>query len=780
MSEGTPTHESSGGHRGDGGLGDRFVDLIIRRPWVILALGLIVLMAIAPGGGKVEQDFSYRVWFHDNDPLIVAFDAFERRFGNDEASIVVVHSPSGVFDAETITLMRELTEKVWKVHDVLRVDSITNYNWVHADGDDIVIEPLIPDPDDGPLTEALLAERAKVALTHEILPGYLVSKDGKTAVVMAAMKPAFGGSPDYIKIVNEFRELKESFAGRGDHTFYLAGGAFVNDAFREINDQDLGRILPTVLLLTILFLAILFRRVAGVLIPLVVVIVTTVTTFAISGHVGIPFNNMTSIVPQILLAVGVADSVHVLVTFFADLRRTGDRKAAARYSLRKNLQPTLLTSMSTAIGFFSFSTASVVPISQLGTLAGIGTLFAWVYTYFVLAPLIVLLPLKGRGAAKTEAHEASARANRITDWLQVKRPILLACFAVITVGAAALSTTNQVNSDAYAYFRDDAELNISAKFMEANLGGSIATELLVDSGKEEGFKDPQWLAKVEKFQAFVQAKPYVTSAVSLIDILKSMNRSLHADDPAKYTLPTTREGVAQQYLLYSMGLPQGMDLNDRVSVKNDALRISTRWDIHDSATVVKEIDSIQAEAKRMGLDVVITGKTQLWQRMNPAVVSAFAVSLTSAIVLMSLLMMVVFRSVGLGLFAMIPNGVPLLIGGGMLAAIGQHLDAGTVLVFSVCLGIAVDDTVHFLSNYNRLRNDGLSARDAVARILTHTGPALVVTTIVLVSAFGAFVQGQFIPLRNFGILVAFILTVALATDLTLLPALLMPSRDKPA
>jgi predicted RND superfamily exporter protein len=758
--------------------GDRFVDGIVAHPWRTLLLGLALLGVLAPNAAKVKPDFSYRVWFHDDDPLIVAFDAFERRFGNDEATLVVLHSPSGIFDGESIAVVQEMTAAMWKVHDVIRVDSIANFNWVHAEEDDIIVEPLIPD--DQELTAELLAARAKLALGHETLPGWLISKDGKTALLMAAMKPSFGGSPDYIRIVKEFREMAAGFEGRGDHEIYLTGGPFVNDAFREINDQDLGRILPTVMLLTILFLLALFRRVAGVVLALVVVALTAVSTFAFSGILGIPFNNMTSIVPQILLAVGVADAVHVLVTFFDDLRRTGDRRKAARHALRKNLQPTMLTSVSTAIGFFAFSTAAVAPISQLGILAGIGTLLAWVYTYFVFGPLIILLPLKARGKQRTAADEASPRGVAFAAWLQAKRTPIIAVSAVVCVGAGITASTNEVNSDAYAYFRDDAALNIAAHFLEDNLGGSVPTEIVVDSGKEEGFKDPAFLEKVEAFQAWVEEKPYVTSTVSLVDILKSMNRSLHGGKQEHYKLPDTREGIAQQHLLYTMSLPPGMDLNDRVSVKNDALRISSMWDLHDSKRVCAAIDEMIEKAKGMGLDVMITGKTQLWQRMNPAVVRAFAVSLTTAIILMSLLMMLVFRSPGLGLLAIIPNGAPLLIGGGLLAAIGQHLDAGTVLVFSVCLGIAVDDTVHFLSNFNRLRGEGHEPESAIAHILTHTAPALCITTIVLVSAFGAFVQGQFIPLRNFGIMVAFILSVALLTDLTLLPALLLRREVKEA
>ena len=234
-----------------------------------------------------------------------------------------------------------------------------------------------------------------------------------------------------------------------------------------------------------------------------------------------------------------------------------------------------------------------------------------------------------------------------------------------------------------------------------------------------------------------------------------------------------REAVAQQYLLYTMSLPQGMDLNDRVSVKNDAIRVTSSWNIHDSATVLEKIDEVQEKAKSLTLDTTITGKGQLWQRMNPYVVKTFVTSITAAVILMSLLMVGVFRSFALGMLAMVPNVFPLLLGAALIWLIGQDLDMGAILAFSFCLGIAVDDTVHFMANYAAQIRKGATPNEAIASILSHTAPALVITTIVLVVAFGAFLFADFLPNRNFGLFVSVILSMALITDLTLLPALLM-------
>ena len=540
----------------------------------------------------------------------------------------------------------------------------------------------------------------------------MISPDGTAALIYITMKPALGGSPDYEGflegVVGQDGKPKRGLRALvkemtvGDHKIMVTGGPEINHSFKEAAEADISSILPLVFGLTLLFLGILFRRVSGVLLPIAVMVTTVGAAMGIGGWFGYSINNMTSIVPQILIAIAVADSVHILVSYFRALKRGATRITAAEYSLSKNYVPTLLTSVSTAIGFFSFSQAAIVPIKQLGTMAGIGTLLAWLFTYYVVGPLMVLLPIKAaeKNAEGLDLHGASPMAIRQAERLLRVRRFVLGLFALLAVGTSYLAAQTEVNSDPFKYFPDDSNMNQATRFIEDKIGGAMTMEVVLDSGKEEGFKDPSFLNKVDKFQAWLDTQDYITSTTSLIDILKSTNRSLNQEKQEFYTLPETRKGIAEQYLYYSMGLPAGMSLNDRVSVKNDALRITTAWNIHDSKTVLEKIDIIEAKSKEMGLTAFVTGKSQLWQRMNPYVVNTFATSITIAVVLMSILMIIVFRSLKLGLLAMLPNMFPLVLGAALIKAIGQDLDMGTILSFSFCLGIAVDDC----SLYGELRS----------------------------------------------------------------------------
>ena len=512
----------------------------------------------------------------------------------------------------------------------------------------------------------------------------------------------------------------------------------------------------------------------GILLPFFVIIMSISAVLGFAGWIGIKFNNLTATVPHILIAISVADAVHILVTFF-QFRSAGlERKQAAHQTLVKNLQPTLLTSISTAIGFYSFASAEILPIVYMGILAGTGTLLAWAITIFILGPLMAYLPVKVK--AKPQAikpDQAHPLAIRYAGWLQRHRFAIIGVFVLFTGTAVYLALQNEINSNPFKYFAEDVPTRVANEFAEERIGGMLGMEITIDSGVADGVKDPEFLKKVEAYQEWIDDLPHISKTLAITDIIKQTNRSLEGDRQSAYVIPDDQDLVAQEMFLYSMSLPQNMDLNNRVTLDNDMLRLTAMSSLHDSKQSLKEIARVEAKAKEMGLDAYVTGKMPLYHGMNPYVVNAFIRSISLALVLVSLLMVFTFRSVSLGMLSMIPNTVPLVFGAGLMFLLNKPLDIGTVLVTSTCLGIAVDDTIHFLANYNRWRRLGVSRQEAVAQVITHTGPALAVTTLVLVMAFSTFAFSSFVPNINFGIITAIVLTSALVTDATLLPAMLL-------
>ena len=773
----------------------RLATFLVYRPKTAILLGLLLSALFLPGLRFLEADFSYRIWFRPSDPLLQKFDAFERRFGNDEALVVAVHSPSGIFDVATAEMLRDLTADMWQVAEIIRVESLANYNWVHSvvneedpSEREILIDPLIPD--EGPLDAGVLAERRLVALNHEVIPNYLVNEQADTALIFAYLKPAIGGSPDFQRVMESARAVIDKYreaygtgtgAADADHTFYIAGGAAISQTFREVTQSDLQNMVPLLMGAVVLFLLFCFRRVSGLLLPFVVIFFTLSATLGFAGWTGLKFNNLTATVPHILIAISIADAVHILVTYFQFRRLGFDRKDGLHKTMVKNIMPTLLTSLSTAIGFFSFATAELVPIVNMGILAGVGTLMAWLVTMLLVAPLLSMLPLKVKLAEiKHTEREAHPLALRYAQWLQNHRRTVMAGFAITAVVAIYVGLQNEVNSDPFKYFAPEVRTRVANEFIESKVGGTAGFEFVIDSGEVDGIKSPAFLRKLETYQTWLEEADHVTKTVALPDIIKQVNRSLHNDDQAAYVLPDDQATIAQELFFYTMGLPQGMDLTNRMTLEYDQTRLTALTHLHESKRSLQEIARMEAKAQDMGLNAYVTGKIPLYHGMNGHVVRSFFRSISMALILVSLLMVWVLRSWKLGLIAMIPNSIPLVFGAALMTMLGKALDIGTVLVGSTCLGIAVDDTVHFLANYHRWIKAGSSKAEAVAHVITHTGPALLVTTLILVAAFGTFAFASFVPNINFGILTAIVLSTALFADVTLLPAILMGGQTQEA
>jgi hypothetical protein len=744
------------------------VGFIARRPGVALLLGLLIVGALVPGMGKLEADFTHRGFFWEQDPKIKAFDAFERRFGNDDMVSLTVHSPSGIFDLESAALLRELTTKMWQIPEVIRVDSLSNFSWVHGKDDDIVIEPLLPEE----LTPQLLAERKAIALGHETLPNYLVSKDGNTAVVNARIRPAFeqGARPQAITVAT--RKLVAELT-RGDHTIRIGGGPPMTYAFEEVSQGDVARLAPMAIGIAAVFLAFLLRSASAIALSILIVILSTMGVFGLAGHLGMVQTAMSTAVPTILIAVGIADTVHVLILFFAALGRGMERRQAARYTLTKNFLPTFLTSLTTAVGFWSFVSANLKPLSTMGIMAGCGTILAWILTQLIIGGALFLIPFKAKRVTEQQVKRTERRAGALIDLIARRRWIVIGITAVLSGAALTYSLGVEVNSDPVKYFRKGTPMREAFEFVEEHLGGGRAFELVVDAGREEGVKDPAFLAKVEALSRWLEAQPGITRAISVVDVLKSTHRALHANKQEEYRIAGTQDEVAQELLLYTMGLPQGMDVNDQVSVKYDALRMTVINTLKMSREAVAQVHATEAKAKELGLSVHGTGKYFLYQDTNDYVVDSFLTSLWSANLVIGLIMVFFLRSVRLGIISMIPNIVPLFAGGALLRFIGQPLDMGTVLVASITLGISIDDTSHLLSNYVYMRRQGMDAVESLKEVMAHSGPALLSTNGILITAFASFATATFMPNVFMGILTAFILTMALAADMFFTPALLL-------
>lgn len=756
----------------------KYLDLISRSPKKLIILTTIVLIALSSGLIHFHSKNDVRIWFEPDDHKLDTLNFLEKTFGNDETLVIVAHLPEGkegdIFAAKHMKVIHDITDQAWQIPQVLRVESITNTNHVSSVDNDINVEPLIGDN----LDPEFLASRKAIALNDNSITGYLVDKNARLALIFAHLIPSNVQKLRYRDIIGHTRSLLKNYEGKTPLEFHLTGKASLNHAFEEVSMGDVRLIMPLLFLLIIAYLFYVFRSFKAMILPFFIVITTVTATLGLGFWLGIHFSAILAILPVILVAIGIADSVHILVNFFQFRGQGSDVEEAVSKTIHKNFVPTFLTSFSTSVGLFSLMTTQLVPIRHLGLLAGIGCLIAWFFTIFLLIPIVKLVNYQIPPIfLQSEEEKKQKETQGLPTWAykqlyKWKMPIIILFF-----GASFFSIYEarniQTNADPDSYFSDDSSIAKANEVVKKYIGGSAGPELILEAGGPDKAKDPAFLKKVSQFNDWLRDLEPVNNTVSILDILKKMNKVLNSDNEEFYRIPDTQDQVAQYLFLYTLSLPPGMDINDRISLDYSSTRISLLWTVYDTTNWAIYRDKIKAKAKELGLKLTIAGKANVFQDMIDYVVGTFIRSIIMAMVFVSLCLMVFFRSIKIGLISLLPNVLPLTFGAATMAIFDMDLNLGTSLVASVCLGIAVDDTIHFLANYFKYQEAGENQKDNITTIFRYTGSALVITTLILSSAFGLYVFGDFLPNVNFGILCSVTLLSALVVDLIFLPAFLM-------
>ncbi len=768
-------------------IGLRFSRFVVEKPLQALLIFVLVFALFTPGSLFIESSYTPRMWFSKEHPQIKALDDFERKFGNDQKTIIGLWNPQGIFNNETLNLIQDMSREMWQVHEVIRVESLANHSFISAQGDEVLIEPFLGE-ENKTWSASELRELKEKALSDDVIPDYFVSHDGTYALIFGYLTPAFEKDPDYMAIVADTRQLIEKYENSVPGLkLFLLGDSTANESFREVAKDDNETIMPFLFGIIMLILGWLFRNVFAVVLPLVLCGASIGITFGLMGWTGIVYNSMLAAIPGILLAICIADSVHILMTFFHFLSEKNAPKEALIKSLHKNFKPTLMTSVTTAVSFITIAWTQIVPLRDLGLLSAFGTMIAWALTYILLGSILSLFSKRFANTtadsvsnlvASNKVSSGSSTARRWTKDIVASSGKIIALGAVMSSIAAFIATKNEVNSDPLKYFTTDVPLRAAYDFTAQKLNGLRGAELVVDSEVVDGVKSPDFLRRLSDFEEWLVSQPEITNTKSLTQIIRQLNRVLHADDPAYERIPDTQEEVAELLFLYQMGLPQGMDLNNQITLDNRELRFRLLWEIETSTESTLMLERIIAKATDFGLKVAVGGNLPIYTKVNSLIVESFFWSLLGALAFVSFLIFVIFRDPLIATIAMLPNILPMIFGGALMVAMGVYVDIGTSMVIVVCLGIAVDDTIHFIANYKYHREQGFEVAESIEKTFSVTGKALVVTTLLLVAGFGSFAFAEFVPNRTFGILCAQILIFALLIDLTLLPALLVKFRGR--
>jgi len=806
---------------------------ILRYRWIIIIASIMAVIFAASGGKNLKFTNDYRVFFSEENPQLKAFDALERMYTkNDNVMFIVTPKDSDVFTKQTLSVIEELTEQAWQLPFSIRVDSVSNFQHTLAEDDDLIVKDLVEDAEALSIDE--IKNIKKVAMKEPLLINKLISKTAAVTGVNATIQlPGKDETKEVPAVVAKAREIMNDFNKRyPDIEVRLNGMVLMNNAFSEASQQDMqSLVLPSFVLMIIILgflirdlskpwysLVVLFASLGGMIFIMVsyfkggnqlvpedlitaaniivgclpfawyllfmrllpgtattflIIIFSIMAAMGIGGSIGFPLTPPSMSAPTIILTVAVANCVHILVTFLHDMRTGKEKNAAIVESLRVNIQPVFLASVTTAIGFMSMNFSDAPPFQQLGNFVAFGVVASFILSVTFLPAVISLLPVKVK-QVDTDKDQAM---EKLGNFVVLNRKRLMIGMGLVIVTLVSFLPKNELNDVFVEYFDESVTFRANSDYMIENLTGLYIIDYSLSSGEAGGISNPEYQAELAAFADWYREQPETIHVNVFTDIMKRLNKNMHADNSDWYKTPENRDLSAQYLLLYEMSLPYGLDLNNQINVDKSATRMTVTMKTISSNDIIalenRAQNWLKKNTKFLGR-ADGSGPTVMFAHIGKRNIVSMLSGTSIALVLISMILIFALRSIKIGFISLLPNLIPAAMGFGLWGILVGEVGLALSIVTGMTLGIVVDDTVHFLSKYLRARREkGFTAEDAVRYAFTHVGRALVTTSIILVAGFSVIAQSAFELNASMGLLTAIVIVFALAADFLFLPALLI-------
>lgn len=818
-------------------LGDRFEtlpDLFYRRRMPIWVGFLLLVAASIPGVLRFELDLSDEMFFHSSDDVRQAYDTFRTQFGGDDSVYLVYRAKDGdVFSHQSLKAVHDLQEQLLNYRIQLQpgetspldhmvdITSIVNVSYLEPSAQALISRPFVGH--DIPTDPAQLAQLRETALGHPDYPMVYVSSDGEYGAMLIrtdfrTVKPEGDGfdlsagfdvtAVQSEEVVRQDAEISMTSPSMEEYSafyhaieaamqqpqyekaleFYPVGGAPINAYFADELIPQINFWTMISLLLIVLIQWFLFRSFSALLWPLLIIALSAIFTVATLGYLGIRMNLMINVVILLIMAIGVADSIHILSGYVYFRKQGEDHRQALRSAYRKSGLGVTLTSVTTALGMLALLFVPLIPIQLFGFSAALGVLFAFVLS-IVMLPLMLGLwaPISKKRTAKGEHHLVQRMLREVEHLSHVNPKLNIAFFTVITAVLLYGALQVRVDTNYIKLFTPGTPMRVAQEVTDEKMGGTMSLEIMLTSEHDNAMIQPSMLNAMEDLQAWLESElgQVVTKTNSLVDIVKDSNRALNGGLQRHYAIPQDEHVLRQTLFLFDNANPR-----DRALMVSDDYRkthITVVFHNQGSRDYMILLDRVERKTDELftplkaedpSLTITPTGGLTVQVRvidyLSWSQINGFGAALLS----ISIILFLTFRSFKVGLIALYPNLLPIVTVFGIMGYAGVALDTDTLLVAPVLLGIVVDDTIHFLTHYRALMEEKDDFNRAILGSFREVGQAITFTSLILIGAFITFSFLDHSGLKNFGILASVAMLTALAGDLLLLPALLKATRTR--
>jgi len=753
-------------------LNDRIAIWILRHNWLLLGLLLVILLAIAAGLPRLGFSADNRAFFGTENQENRDLVQLDQTYSSAEGLYFMIEPPKGAeFAPKTLRLLRRMTEDAWQIPHVLRVDSVANYTHSYADGDDIIVEPLLGD---GEINQSDAKRFREIVLAEPALQNRLIAEDASAyglGVRVILPDDADAGRREIAEFADE---LIAEWQGQAPGFVIRSTGSVLGGlTLVDVAVSDLMRLVPVAFVVVTLLLSVMLRSLAGVLASMAVAVAATLATLGFAGWLNIVLTAGTAISPLSVMVLMAASCIHMMLSWMRAVQGRAD--VPIRVALSENLGAITVTNLTTALGFLCLNFAESPPLRDMGNIVAFGLIFG-------LGATFVILPLGLRWASPVSAERGVISASmmeRLAAIVVRHYRLWLFGFPILIVIAVTGIFRIGFDDNLIRYFDQRYEFRQNSDAIGAKLTGLDRLSFSFRAEAESSVFDPEFLHAVDRFEIWLARQPGVISVSSITEILKGLNKSMNGDDPGSDRIADTREANAQLMMFYELSLPAGMDLNAQIDVGRTetlvaaALRVPHSHDIRDLAT---RAEAWLAENEPRIATRAVGGSiafARIAQRNN----SQMLIGLAVVLVLISATMIITLRSTTFGLLSLVPNLVPAVLAFGLWGYTFTDVNLGSTVVTTMTFGIVVDDTVHFLMHFLRRRRSGLCPEAALKDTFSVVGAAIIITSIAMIAGFAIMMLSGFVINQHIGALTVFVIGFALLADLLFLPALLMTLKE---
>ena len=760
---------------------ERYAAFLLKWRWVAIALFAVVMVVSFYGMSQMVQQTSFDDYFIEGDPMLVKTEEFKAHFGNDYF-VGILTDCDDHFTRENLTLLRELgNELLDSLSYADKITSLVDLEFMLGTEDGMEIVQIVPDeiPETG---SPEMAQVRALAYSKPQVARKLVSADGKKAWTLLKLR-AFPSEEEWKKTGNVSPDIitgeevsriiaKEKYASL--HPL-ATGMPYVTQQKTVYIGQEMGRLVMLAVIICILVMLIMTRSLRGVVCPLLSVLGGVLMTFGIAGYTQMYVDSTVLMIPAILaFAVAIAYNIHIFSYFNHLMRQHGKRKRAVLETMGEVGWSVVFCGLTTVVSLLSFLIIPIRPMKCVGLICSLTILFV-LLTTLVMTPVLISFgkdrqPKPGvDGEGGTRLSRWMERLNDFT--FRYARPIV-AIFTVVCVALAiglgkiepAFDIERTMGIDV-PYVKDVLSVGRS------ELGALYSYDLVMEFENEDDAKQPSNLHKLEQLESLVGTYTLTKRTNSILDILKDLNQTLNGGDAASFRIPDTEEEVAQMLILYENA--GGSETEYWMDYDYKRLRLMVEISDFNSAEVERELNDISVKAGQLfpGVKVTAVGNIPQYTTMMQYLVRGQMQSFLISVLIIALILMIAFQSVRVGLIGLIPNLMPAIFVGGYMGWAGIPLDMVTATLIPMMLGMAVDDTIHFI-NHSKLEFDRKPDYSvAIRRTFRVVGVAIVTTSIITSAVFACFATSACAMCINFGVLAVIGILSALLADLFITPLL---------